>query len=184
MSNKPRAAALKEKIAAFEAQPQGEPSLVVLEKMRLEISESKEELERVVKNSRDAILEKDREIEALNSRFRDLSLLYSEARKRIEGFEEEKQEYVSHLEEQKLKERIELENIANALRLSEASDLRNRIKVLLFAGPMGAMGATGAAGAMRTWGSAAERGDCEECEGQGIRWDPRQRTSEGSGIGM
>lgn len=121
---------MKEKIAAFEAQPQGEPSLVVLEKMRLEISESKEELERVVKNSRDAILEKDREIEALNSRFRDLSLLYSEARKRIEGFEEEKQDYVSHLEEQKLKERIELENIANALRLSEASDLRNRIKAL------------------------------------------------------
>ena len=75
-------------------------------------------------------MEKDREIEALNSRFRALSLLYSEARKRIEGFEEEKQEYVSHLEEQKLKERIELENIANAHRLLEASDRRNRIKVV------------------------------------------------------
>ena len=33
-------------------------------------------------------------------------------------------------------------------------------------------------------GSAADGGQREECEGQGIRWDPRQRTSEGSGIGM
>ena len=56
--------------------------------------------------------------------------------------------------------------------------------VLLFAGPMGAMRATGATGAMRTWGSTVDRGDCEECEGQGIRWVPRQRSSEGSGIGM
>ena len=50
--------------------------------------------------------------------------------------------------------------------------------LLLFAGPMGAMGATGATGAtgaMRTWGSG---GECEECNGHGIRWDPGKRRSE------
>ena len=38
------------------------------------------------------------------------------------------------------------------------------------------MGAVGAMGAMRTRGSAADGGECEECEGQGIPDSGRARV--------
>ncbi|CUS12987.1 unnamed protein product [Tuber aestivum] len=123
-------ALLSEKIASLGSNIQnglGDSSIVALKQ---EVSELNGKLEQITRSFHDHLSEKNREISRLESQARSLDLVYSEARKKIANFDKEKTEYMSLLGSQRLQERIELENAANSLRLSETSSLNNRIRSL------------------------------------------------------
>lgn len=73
---------------------------------------------------------KDGEIESLRYELETLNLRYKKAEKKIEGFVEEKAGFMALAEEQKMKERIEVETNANMFRQRETSRLHNQIKSL------------------------------------------------------
>lgn len=106
----------------------GDGSLIA--SFNLEISQLNRSLEQITRSFNDHLSEKNREINRLESQAKSLDALYSEACEKIASFDKEKTEYISLIGNQRLQERIDLENTANSLRLSETSGLNNRIRSL------------------------------------------------------
>lgn len=59
-----------------------------------------------------------------------LLIKHKEVEERIKGFENERADFMARAEEQKMKERIEVETSANMFRQRETSRLNNQIKAL------------------------------------------------------
>ncbi|RPB00555.1 hypothetical protein L873DRAFT_777062 [Choiromyces venosus 120613-1] len=126
-----RNAILSEKISSLSSNIQNKPgdsSLITA--LKQEVSELNGKLEQVTRSFNDHLSEKVREINQLDSQVKSLDFLYGEARQTAAHFDKEKTEYLALIEGQRLQERIDLENTANSLRLSETSGLNNRIKSL------------------------------------------------------
>lgn len=70
------------------------------------------------------------DLESLRAELEILTTEHKEAKERIEGFEKEKMGFMARAEEQKMKERIEVETNANMFRQKETSRLNNQIKAL------------------------------------------------------
>jgi len=122
---------LSEKIASLGLSIQngpGDSSLIAA--FNQEVSELNRSLEQITRSFNDHLSEKNREINRLESQAKSLDFLYSEACEKIASFDKEKTEYISLIGHQRLQERIDLENTANSLRLSETSGLNNRIRSL------------------------------------------------------
>ena len=66
-------------------------------------------------------------------------------------------------------------------RIPESNEDREMEELFFFAR---AQGGDGGDGGDEDAGSATDGGECEEYDGQGMRQDPRERTRDGSGIGM
>ncbi|KAG0130837.1 hypothetical protein HOY82DRAFT_608719 [Tuber indicum] len=105
----------------------GDSSIAAL---KLDFSELNGKLEQIAGSFNNHLSEKNREISRLESQAKSLDFLYSEACEKIANFDREKAEYISVIGGQRLQERIDLENAANSLRLSETSSLNNRIRSL------------------------------------------------------
>lgn len=122
---------MSEKIASLGLSIQngpGDSSLIAA--FNQEVSELNRSLEQITRSFNDHLSEKNREINRLESQAKSLDFLYSEACEKIASFDKEKTEYISLIGHQRLQERIDLENTANSLRLSETSGLNNRIRSL------------------------------------------------------
>jgi len=122
---------LSEKIASLGLSIQNGPAdSSLIAAFNQEVSELNRSLEQITRSFNDHLSEKNREISRLESQAKSLDFLYSEACEKIASFDKEKTEYISLIGHQRLQERIDLENTANSLRLSETSGLNNRIKSL------------------------------------------------------
>ena len=122
---------MSEKIASLGLSIQNGPAdSSLIAAFNQEVSELNRSLEQITRSFNDHLSEKNREISRLESQAKSLDFLYSEACEKIASFDKEKTEYISLIGHQRLQERIDLENTANSLRLSETSGLNNRIKSL------------------------------------------------------
>ncbi|KAI5852750.1 hypothetical protein DFP73DRAFT_581591 [Morchella snyderi] len=125
---------LKKNIGILEARTAEDPSMVATINMLKQKNFNLEKEFSITKDTlQDTILAsqtKDGEIETLRCGLETLKLRYKEAEKKIEGFVEEKAGFMALAEEQKTKERIEVETNANMFRKRETSRLHNQIKSL------------------------------------------------------
>ncbi|KAG0640810.1 hypothetical protein HOY80DRAFT_999883 [Tuber brumale] len=125
-----RNAILSEEIASLVPNTHNGSGDISIAALKLELSELNGRLEQIAGSFNNHLSEKNREISRLESQAKSLDFLYSEACEKIANFDKEKTEYISLIGGQRLQERIDLENAANSLRLSETSSLNNRIRSL------------------------------------------------------
>lgn len=125
---------LQKKLAILERRPTEDLTIAeAMGALNQKNCELQKECELARNDARDAnssLQTKESELENLRTKLQSLIKKLKESEERIEGFENEKANFIARADEQKMKERIEVETNANMFRQRETSRLNNQIKAL------------------------------------------------------